>query len=127
MPYEDKDRAAKFYQGVFGWQANMMGAEMGNYVVMTTTPLDEKTQRPKEPGQINGGMYHRNNDSQYPSFVIAVKDIREAMKKIAAAGGKVVGGSKGDGEPDEIPGVGLYCSFIDTEGNRLSILQPKGM
>jgi len=28
------------------------------------------------------------------------------------------------GEPDDIPGVGLYCAFIDTEGNRLSMLQP---
>jgi predicted enzyme related to lactoylglutathione lyase len=28
------------------------------------------------------------------------------------------------GEPMEIPGVGHYVSFIDTEGNRVSMLQP---
>jgi predicted enzyme related to lactoylglutathione lyase len=28
------------------------------------------------------------------------------------------------GEPMEIPGVGQYVSFIDTEGNRVSMLQP---
>jgi len=33
-------------------------------------------------------------------------------------GGRVLG------EPMEIPGVGLYVSFDDTEGNRMSILQP---
>jgi len=28
------------------------------------------------------------------------------------------------GEPMEIPGVGLYLSFRDTEGNRVAMLQP---
>jgi hypothetical protein len=28
------------------------------------------------------------------------------------------------GEPMEIPGVGRYVSFTDTEGNRVSLLQP---
>lgn len=40
------------------------------------------------------------------------------MKKVADAGGKVLGG------PMEIPGVGKYVSFLDTEGNRVSMLQP---
>jgi predicted enzyme related to lactoylglutathione lyase len=40
------------------------------------------------------------------------------MKKISGAGGKVLM------EPMEIPGVGQYASFADTEGNRVSILQP---
>jgi hypothetical protein len=30
-------------------------------------------------------------------------------------------------EPDDISGVGLYASFIDTEGNRLSMLEPVPM
>jgi uncharacterized protein len=50
--------------------------------------------------------------------VIAVDDIRAAMKKVAGAGGNVLG------EPLEIPGVGLYVAFFDTEGNRASMLQP---
>ncbi len=55
---------------------------------------------------------------QYPSVVVAVDDIKESMKKVADAGGKVLGG------PMEIPGVGKYVSFLDTEGNRVSMLQP---
>lgn len=43
---------------------------------------------------------------------------RVAMKDITNAGGKVLG------EPMVIPGVGAYVSFMDTEGNRVSILQP---
>jgi uncharacterized protein len=58
--------------------------------------------------------------------VISVDDIQAAMKKIEEGGGKIIGGQK-PGEPDNIPGVGLWVSFEDTEGNRVSILQPMGM
>jgi predicted enzyme related to lactoylglutathione lyase len=51
--------------------------------------------------------------------VIAVDDIEVAMDKVSDAGGKVLG------EPMEIPGIGQYVSFSDTEGNRVSMLQPK--
>jgi len=49
------------------------------------------------------------------------------MKKVEDAGGKLLGGQAGPGEPDNIPGVGLYASFLDTEGNRVSLLQPAQM
>ena len=39
MPYEDKDRMADFYAKAFGWTANKLGPEMGEYVVMMTTEL----------------------------------------------------------------------------------------
>lgn len=123
MPYEDKDRAAGFYAKAFGWKAQMTGPEMGNYVVMTTTEMDEATKFPKQPGRINGGFFKRTKDDQKPSVVIAVGDIKEAMKKVAEAGGTVLGGQK-PGEPDDIPGIGLYASFTDSEGNRVGMLQP---
>lgn len=124
MPAEDRKRMADFYTSVFGWQTKQMGPEMGNYVVVMTTESD-KNGRPKEPGAINGGFFKRTKDTQYPSVVIAVDDIKEAMKKAEEAGGEVLGGQK-PGEPDDIPGVGLYASFIDTEGNRVGLLQPQG-
>lgn len=127
MPYEDRDRMVDFYQKAFGWEANKLGPEMGNYVVVMTGPTDEKTQRPSEPGFINGGLYEKSRENAYPSVTIAVNDIHEAMKKVEQAGGKVLGGSFKPGEPDDIPGVGLYSGAIDSEGNRISMLQPKGM
>jgi len=39
------------------------------------------------------------------------------MRDVKEAGAKVLG------EPMEIPGVGQYVSFIDTEGNRVSMLR----
>ncbi|HEX9769439.1 MAG TPA: VOC family protein [Kiloniellales bacterium] len=118
MPYDDRERMAKFYSNAFGWQARMLGPEMGNYVLATTTDTDESG--PKTPGAINGGFYPRQPDwpAQHPSLVVAVDDIHAAMKKVAKAGGKVLG------EPMEIPDVGQYVPFSDTEGNRVSMLQP---
>src|SRR4051812_41399994 len=117
MPYEDKNRVAEFYTKAFGWKTQMLGPEMGEYVVVTTAETDEKRMI-KEPGRINGGLFKRTKADQYPSVVIAVTDIQDAMKKIDSSGGKVLGGQKA-GEPDDIPGIGLYISFIDTEGNRV--------
>jgi predicted enzyme related to lactoylglutathione lyase len=119
MPAEDKKRMADFYTNVFGWKTQMLGSEMGDYVLATTTEVG-KDGRPKNPGAINGGFFPKSDDrpAQYPSVVIAVEDIKEHMKKVEKAGGKVLG------EPWDIPGVGLYVSFFDTEGNRVSMLQP---
>ena len=122
MPAEDRKRMSDFYARAFGWQTNQLGPEMGNYVVVMTTESDQNG--PKKPGVINGGFFAKTKDNQHPSVVIAVDDIKEAMKKVKEAGGKVLGGSHAPGEPDDIPGVGLYVSFVDTEGNRVSLLQP---
>jgi uncharacterized protein len=127
MPAENQKRMAEFYSKTFGWKVQQLGAEMGNYMVVSTSETEEKTMRPKEAGMINGGFYQKTEEmnSIHPSVVIAVDDIRESMKKVAEAGGKILGGDPNKaGEPGDIPGVGLYCSFIDTEGNRVSMLQP---
>lgn len=118
MPYDNRVRMARFYESAFGWQTQMLGEDMNNYVLATTTETDEKG--PKNPGAINGGFFPKKPDwpAQYPSIVIAVDDIAESVKKVTDAGGKVFG------EPMEIPGVGQYVSFTDTEGNRVSMLQP---
>ena len=124
LPAEDSKRISEFYNKAFGWQTKQLGPEMGEYVVVTTTEVDEKTMRPKEPGAINGGFFHKSDKAEHPTVVIAVDDIHEAMKKVEEAGGKITGGEK-LGIPDEIPGVGLYIAIVDTEGNRVALLQPK--
>ena len=118
MPYDDRKRMAKFYESAFGWQTQLLDEDMGNYVLATTTETD--AQGPKNPGAINGGFFAKKPDwpAQHPSIVIAVEDITDAVRRVADAGGKVLG------EPMEIPGVGQYVSFTDTEGNRVSMLQP---
>ncbi len=118
MPYDDRQRMARFYETAFGWKTQLLGAEMGNYVIAATT--ESGPAGPLQPGAINGGFFERKADwpAQVPSVVIAVDDIGVAMTQVAGAGGKVLG------EPMEIPGIGQYVSFVDTEQNRVSMLQP---
>jgi predicted enzyme related to lactoylglutathione lyase len=120
MPFDDRARLARFYEQAFGWQMQPLGESMGDYVLATTTPSDGDG-RPTEPGAINGGFFPKKPDwpAQVPSVVISVDDIRVAMAKVKDAGGEVLG------EPMEIPGVGQYVSFMDSERNRVSLLQPQ--
>jgi predicted enzyme related to lactoylglutathione lyase len=78
---------------------------------------DNRYSRPKNPA-LSVELFQKTDDkpSQYPSVVIQVDDMKEHMTKVES-GGKVW-------EPWNIPGVGLYVSFLDTEGNRVSMLQP---
>jgi predicted enzyme related to lactoylglutathione lyase len=76
---------------VFGWKTQQLGEDMGDYVLAITTDSDEKG--PKKPGAINGGFFQKTDDkpAQYPSIVIAVEDVKEHMKNVEMAEGKVLG------------------------------------
>jgi predicted enzyme related to lactoylglutathione lyase len=129
MGYDDRDRMVKFYESAFGWKTQKFGEDMGNYVVAETSPTGDD-RMPLKPGSINGGFYAKTTSpqSQAPSIVISVDDIKAAVEAVKKAGGKILGGMTPDGkhtmEPTMIPGVGLWVSAEDTEGNRFSILQP---
>jgi len=120
MPYKNAKRVAEFYQKAFGWGMNEMGDDMGHYITAETAETDEN-RMVKTPGTINGGFYDLNMSqaSPAPSVVISVADLKKAVDDIKAAGGELLG------EPTEIPTVGLWASFKDSEGNRVSILQAK--
>lgn len=117
MPYDDAARAQGFYQQAFGWNITPYGDEMGNYVVLGTAETDTDGMLTK-PGAINGGIYPRMTDRPQPGVCVGCADINTAMESVKAAGGTV------HGEPMQIPGVGTYVAFTDTEGNDLSLLQP---
>ena len=129
MGYLDKGRMVNFYETVFGWKTQTMGPDMGNYVVAQTAETDANGMV-QTKGAINGGFYQKTDDplSQAPSVVISVIDIKAAMDAVVKAGGKILGTMGQDGkrvmEPQKIPGVGLWISAQDTEGNRFSMLQP---
>lgn len=119
MPYRDRVRAARFYAAAFGWQTQMLGPEMGDYLLVTTAVVGVRAGAPA--GAINGGLfpYQPEQPDQHPSVVVGVEDLHAAMARVQGAGGTVLG------EPMEIPGVGHYVAFRDTEGNRNSMLQPR--
>lgn len=112
IPVDDLERAKKFYSSIFGWGIQdwpMPGGIV--YTGIRTVAVDEETYMPKEPGAINGGMTKRSKEVPAPVITINVGSIDEYIKKIEAAGGKAVM-PKG-----EVPDMGYYAYFLDTEGN----------
>lgn len=120
MPYKNAKRVAQFYSQVFGWDMQQLGDEMGQYITADTDDTDEN-RMVKTPGTINGGFYDltQSKQSAAPSVVISVDDLAQSTKNVEAAGGKMLG------EPQDIPGIGRWASFEDSEGNRVSMLQAK--
>ena len=119
MPAKDKKRVSDFYSKVFGWNMMQMGPDMGDYILAQTTETDEN-RMPKNPGAINGGFFDYKDDdlNRAPHLVISVDDLDESIKAVKEAGGKV------EGEKMDIPGVGMYVSFRDSEDNVVGMLQP---
>ncbi|MHB8845020.1 MAG: VOC family protein [Nitrospirota bacterium] len=124
MPAKDNERVREFYESVFGWQITRLRPDMGDFQLAFTTETDKTSRMPKKPGAINGGFYKRTKPDEQIKITILVDDIQEVVKRIKAAGGKFLSGGQG-GEVDEIPGVGLFASFLDTEGNVVSIYEDR--
>lgn len=120
MPAKDKKRVSDFYTNAFGWKMNQMGADMGNYLMAQTAEGTDENGMNNTPGTINGGFFDYADKEGFniPHLVISVDDLSKSMEDIKAAGGEIVG------ETMDIPGVGRYASFKDTEGNLVGMLQP---
>ncbi len=116
IPVDDAGRAKDFYSSVFEWQLNDADMGGGNiYTTVVTTPVDQQSQLPTEPGAINGGLMQRTPDTPVPVITIGVDAIDDALKKVESGGGTVV-------QPrTEIPGMGAYAYFKDSEGNVLGL------
>jgi predicted enzyme related to lactoylglutathione lyase len=120
IPVDDVARAKDFYGSIFDWGLN--DADMGGGVVYTTvmTVATDDKMMPKEPGALNGGMMKRSADTPAPVITIQVGSIDEALKKIEAGGGSTV-------QPrTEIPNMGAFAYFKDSEGNVLGLWETLG-
>ena len=115
IPVDDLGRAKAFYGSVFGWGLQTM-TEMNDYTIAMTTGVDEKTQTPTEPGAINGALTKRDPSTvNVPVMTIQVDSIEGSMKQIDAEGGRMVQART------EIPGMGAFAYFRDTEGNVMGL------
>lgn len=120
MPAEDKVRAKKFYEDAFGWQMTQLGPDMGDYLLATTSPVDENNMHINK-GAINGGFYQKGDNGTVPHLVISVDNLDAHMETVRKNGGEM------QGEPMDIKGIGMFVMFRDTEGNRVGMLQPSKM
>lgn len=113
IPFDDGERARGFYREAFGWNLTEM-PEM-SYTIVSTGPTSEQGM-PTEPGFINGGLFDRAEAApKSPVITIDVASIDTALEKIEQLGGaKLVGRT-------EIPNMGFYAYFNDTEGNVMGL------
>lgn len=114
IPFDDKRRAMRFYAEAFDWKLTDM-AEM-SYVMAETAAVDE-TRMPKEPGAINGGLFERPKEAPYPIVYVSVSSVDQALKRVQAAGGKIVT------PRTQIPGMGAYARVTDSEGNIVGLFE----
>ena len=114
IPFDNKQRAMKFYSDSFGWQLTDM--PQMNYVMAGTVAVDDR-HMPKEPGAINGGLFERPKEAPHPAIYVGVQSVDAALEKVRAAGGKVVT------PKTPIPGMGAYARVADTEGNVLGLFE----
>ncbi len=91
IPVDDPARAKEFYRSAFDWQLDDQDMGGGNiYTTVTTTPIDEQSRLPTEPGAINGGLMQRTPDTPAPVITIGVDGIDDALKKVEAGRGSTV-------------------------------------
>lgn len=114
IPFDDKNRAMKFYREIFGWALNDLGPQMGNYVLARTAKTDAE-QMIEEKGAINGALYERDKNTQAPIVVVQVDSIEETIKKIESSGGKMI-------TPKMPIPNGSYARIADSEGNIVGII-----
>jgi uncharacterized protein len=120
IPVDDRARANAFYSSVFDW--DLIDSDMGGGIVYTSirTVATDERMMPTEPGAINGGIMNRTKDTPAPVITIAVGSIDEALKKVEAEGGSTV-------QPrTEIPNMGAFAYFKDSEGNTLGLWETFG-
>ncbi|MDP3066896.1 MAG: VOC family protein [Methanobacteriaceae archaeon] len=109
IPADDPERAAKFYEKVFGWNITKWDGPF-DYWLITAGEDDE-------PG-INGAIMSREFGAMVRN-TIGVDSYHEFVKKIESQGGKMLT------EKMSIPSIGDMGSFQDTEGNVFAILEAK--
>ena len=107
IPADDTGRARHFYDELFGWKfADEIPGFEGYH--MFSTPVGDEGMA----GAI--GKRGEMAPEKVRSYV-HVDSIDDSLSKVTALGGTVV-------EPKaEVPGMGWYAVFADTEGNELAL------
>jgi uncharacterized protein len=112
IPYDDGERARRFYGETFGWQLQEMpGME---YTLVMSGPSGDRG--PSEPGFINGGMLAREEAAASgPVVVIDVDSIDEALATVERAGGAIVVAQQ------PVGAMGFTAYVKDSEGNVIGL------
>ena len=116
VPFDDGERAQRFYREAFGWR--MSPLPQMSYVLVSTGPSDQGP--PSEPGFINGGMLERGLPVGGPVVTLEVDDVEETLATVERLGGTTVAAKQAVGD------MGFSAYFKDSEGNVMGLWQNAG-
>lgn len=105
---DDPERAARFYESVFGWAVEKWDGPVDYWLITTG--------KEGEPG-IDGAIQRREDPGTHVTDVVSVPSIDEFVAKVQANGGKIVLPKMA------VPGVGYVAYFCDPEGNTFGMMQ----
>jgi uncharacterized protein len=112
IPFDEGDRARRFYAEAFGWQ--LQGMPGMGYTLVTTGPSGDEG--PTEPGFVNGGMMSREDSpSPAPILVVDVDSIDDTLARVGDLGGRTLRGR----EP--VGAMGFAAYLADPEGNVIGL------
>jgi predicted enzyme related to lactoylglutathione lyase len=112
IPYDDEERARRFYADAFDWQ--VQGIPGMGYTLVTTGPSGREG--PTEPGFVNGGLLGRSDSpSRAPVVIIDVDDIDAALATVESLGGKTVVSRR------PVGAMGFSAYLEDPEGNVIGL------
>lgn len=106
IPADDPDRAQRFYNGLFGWSFEVPSGFEAYY--MFTTPVGQEGM---------GGAIGKRGEMAPDKLrtYVHVDSIDASLPKVTELGGSVIE------DKSEVPGMGWYAVFTDTEGNELAL------
>lgn len=105
---DDPERAAAFYEHVFGWEVRKWDGEYDYWLLLTGED--------DEPG-INGGIVRREDSVAGTVNIVDVPSLDLALMRIQDAGGTVIFSRQ------TLVGVGYLAYCRDTEGNAFGIME----
>jgi uncharacterized protein len=106
IPYDDEERAKRFYAGVFGWQFSQMEG-------FTGYDLYEAG-----PAKLGGGLGKRGESAgETIRNYILVDSVEDAVAKVEQLGGTITV------PKTELPGLGWWAAGTDSEGNPLALYE----
>lgn len=113
IPSDNIERAAKFYNGLFGWKAEKMAGEGPMEYWMFRTGSGNGQQ------EIGGGIMQRQQPQHGITNYIGVDSVTEYSKKVERLGGKVKVAKT------EVPDFGWFAVCADTENNTFALWEAK--
>jgi len=115
IPVDDLDRAAAFYQALFGWEIKAWEGSGVPIRMVNTVPVDE-TGRPSRPG-VNGMLIKKQNPMHPFANYIMVESVDDYLQKAESLGGKIAM------PKTPVPGMGWFAYFMDPDGTILGLWQ----